>query len=192
MFDKKKRAMSLAELLAVLTIIAVVAGLSLPSLKKYSSKSEFGPLALKAYVNIEQAIDNALLTKSSMKSWDFSDTGEFFTNYIKPNLKYNSTGSITIGANNYSTINTYDGMIVYVSECVEDSGTCTVDVDVNGNKGANSYGKDRFKFIVDKEDQSVKPHPDGVEAVLQKNNWKFSDNLWNCATASSYNGSCSY
>lgn len=56
---KKLAAVTLVELLAVLTIMGVVTALTLPGLKKHSQKSEYAALAQKGFVTLEHAIDMA-------------------------------------------------------------------------------------------------------------------------------------
>ena len=179
-----KKAMSFAELIVVLAIIALVASMALPGLKKYTGRAEMGKLAQKAYSNLEQAIDNAVLTQNSMKRWDFStaNSASFLGKYITPNLKHKASG--------LNTLTTFDGMVMSVDSC--DGTICTLSVDVNGSKLPNTLGKDKLKFIIDKADQRVEPHPKGVVKHLIEHNWTFSETLWNCAVGTAYTDNCTY
>lgn len=54
---KKIAAMTLVEVLVVLTVIGVVTALTIPGLKRHSQKTEYAKLAQKGYIALEQGID---------------------------------------------------------------------------------------------------------------------------------------
>lgn len=159
----KKKAMSFAELITVMVIIGVVSSLTIPGLRKHSQMVEFASLAKKAYANIEDIMDNAIITHGGMKDWDFRSNSTFDSMYVSPFIK-TSGGAST------------DGMTYAVKEC--DGTFCHVQVDINAGKLPNLPGKDQFKFKVDKDEENVVPDSFGGTDLLRKNNWKFTKELW--------------
>lgn len=169
-FWKKNKAMSYVELVLVLTIIGVIASLTLPALKKHSQRTELGELAKKAYSTIEDAMDNAILEKGPMRNWDFSSNQTFFNEYVVPNINNTSidAGNVTLVTN--------DGSRITIAEC--NGSMCHFHVDVNNTKGPNLTGKDNFEFQVNKATENVVPHSFGGADELARNRWKFTDELW--------------
>ncbi len=174
-------AMTFAEILLVVGIIGTIAMLSLPGLKKHSQMTEMGRLAQKAYLTIDEAMENAILTHGSMKKWKLDDNKYFCETYLAPNVKTVEV-SCTSTADNVSYIITANGIKMTIAECLGDF--CHVHVDVNGSKLPNKYGKDFFEFAVVKSTQKVRPHCP-VERWLRANNWVFTKEVWDC------NASCS-
>ena len=87
-FYNKKTALTYAELALVMAIIGIVAALTIPQLKKHSQRSELAAMAQKAYLNLEDVADNAIMTEGPMRNWDFSSNKVFFEKYLEPNLRY--------------------------------------------------------------------------------------------------------
>lgn len=173
MFNKKVRGMTYVELVLVLTIVGVISSLTLPALKKYSQRSELGELGRKAYANIEDSIDNAILHKGPMRNWDFSSNTTFFNEYIEPNVNHTA-----LDAANANLV-TNDTQSMTVQDC--DGAVCFILVDVNNTKAPNLAGKDTFKFKIDKTAEKVIPDSYGGTDELARNGWKFTDTHWNTA-----------
>lgn len=76
--NKKLAAITLVELLLVLTVMGVVTALTLPGLKKHSQKSEYAALAQKGFVTLEHSIDLAVAnTGQEIDEWDRPDVASF-------------------------------------------------------------------------------------------------------------------
>ena len=188
-FDKKN-AMTYIELIMVIAIIGAISAVALPSLKRHSQKTEFAALAKKAYMDLEDAMDNAVLTEGPMRNWDFSSNTTFCNKYLAPNmtlLKNNCDAS--------SSISTRSLMTMTVAEC--DGSRCHVHVDVNGSKRPNLVGKDFFEFQVNRVDnggihkaETVQPASHGGADLLRRKDWKFTDNLWRCQWTSGNTNKC--
>ncbi len=189
----KNAAMTFAEILLVVGIIGTIAMLSLPGLKKHSQMTEMGRLAQKAYLTVEEAVDNAILTHGSMKKWDFSDNAYFCKTYIAPNVKNVEVKCDTPGTddkcNNYVVLQ--NGIKLCVAEC--QGAYCHIHADVNGDKLPNKSGKDFFEYAVYKdgytnkqgelmEGQNVIPHCP-TDKWLRANNFRFTEKVWNCNNA---------
>jgi type II secretory pathway pseudopilin PulG len=185
---KKKKAVTYAELVIVLTLLGVVSALTLPALRKHSQRNELAKLAQKSYVTIEAAVDNAVLEKGPMRNWDLSNNTVFFTTYITPYLE--------IIKKKTDSVITLDGMEFSASGC--DTKRCLIQVDVNTDNLPNKDGKDIFEFQINKEDNGVKQPAESVQPsgyagadILRRNNWKFTDALWDCTwTRGSDNSAC--
>lgn len=196
-FNKKSKAMSFAELVVVFAIIGTISAITIPSLKRYSQRTELGEQAKKVYLNLEDAADNAILTEGPMRNWNMSSNKVFFEKYLEPNIRHTRVTNNGSCGDEACSIITVDGALLSVAKC---NGTsCQVYADVNGSKFPNLAGKDQFRFQFTKSGddsyyrpESIQPLKDSVESELRKHNWKFSDKLWDCTTASSYNGSCQY
>lgn len=69
--SKKNVAMTLVELLLILTILGTITALTLPGLKKHSSKVENAKLAQHTYSILEQALDMAMYDATTpIEDWD--------------------------------------------------------------------------------------------------------------------------
>lgn len=190
MFDKKN-AMTYIELIMVIAIIGTVSAVSLPALKRHSQKTEFAALAKKAYTDLEDAMDNAVLTEGPMRNWDFSSNATFCSKYLAPNMNVmkNNCDATT------PSITTRSMMTMQVAEC--DGSFCHVHVDVNGSKRPNLVGKDLFEFQVSRVDkggiytaESVQPASHGGANLLRQNGWKFTDRLWRCEWTTNNGNNC--
>ena len=174
----KKTAMTYIELIMVMGIIGVIAAVSLPALKKHSQKTEMATLAKKAYLNIEDAMDNAILTEGPMRNWDFTDNKIFCRKYLAPNIN-----TLQNNCEAHNSIVTRDGMLMQIAEC--DGSFCHVHVNVKGPNAPQNVGKNFFEYQVNRIDkgginkaETVQPAPHGGAILLRENNWKFTDELW--------------
>lgn len=180
LFNKVK-AFSFAELAIVMLIIGIVSMLTVPALKKYTQRATFERGAQKAYFTFNEAFDQAVVNHGSPHKW-----GDKAQSYVEESLKVDKNTGLT-----------RDGMELVVS-CT--SGGCDFTADINGpKKEPNLEGKDIFEYKVtfakiekegasDAEKNPVdeetgialtdKVLPQGDAEELMKNNWKFTDELW--------------
>lgn len=190
-----KKAMTLIEVLLVLTIMGTVAALTVPGLRKYSQKTEMENLLKKNYGIINQILDTALVhgTADSIKDWDFTNTSRFMNTYVKPYANVvidcpvsdtrcfsnayknlDGSGSTDISAFAESIIMA-DGSSLQVHGC--DGVHCDFHVDLNGPEGPNIMGYDYFEFTLNKEQERLLPNSEGGDFSTDKimeNEWKIT------------------
>lgn len=171
-----KKAVSYVEVILVLTLIGVIAVLAVPGLRKHSQKTEMGQLAKKAYFNLEEVLDSSVLDNGPIRNWDFSSDTKFFNTYIIPYIEISKKNSTT-------SVISVDGIEYTVAEC--NGSYCHIHVDVNNSGSPNLVGKDFFEFQINRINnggvyhaESVQPASYGGADQLRKNNWKFTDELW--------------
>ncbi len=141
-------AFTLSEVLITLVIIGIIAGLTVPVLIQYHKRVETASRLKKTYSALAQAIKLAE-TESGIPAlqWEYFSTSlawEKISKYLstteKEDVKYdsNSTGTLYIFG---------DGTTIYLSAgfgCLGDAHGYVADV--NGEKGPNAWGRDRFTF----------------------------------------------
>lgn len=155
---KKFMATTLVELLAVLSILGVVAALTIPPLKKHSQKTEFAKLAQHAYTTLDNALEmTALDDDTSPEDWGkapdilknrltrhiiFAQTcfGQAVPNACFSNYTY-SGGSQTSSLSGDSAIMMSGASILAVNNA------SIFIIDVNGPQYPNRLGVDVFSFI---------------------------------------------
>lgn len=165
MLLKKLKAVSYVEVILVLVVIGVVSSMAIPTLKKYTQKQEFAKGAQKAFYTLNEVVDNAITTKGPIRKVSAANV---FNTFLKPSFKANGSGS------NY--VITKDGM--RFEQYYVDSNASHIIVDVNGTaKGPNVFGKDKHYFDINLKTGKVIPQ--GDTATLYKNNWTYTDALWN-------------
>ena len=167
---KKRVAFTLAEVLITLGIIGVVAALTLPMLVQNYKKTETVSRLKKFYSTMSQAIMMSELENGPAGDWEYiSMTGSdgkpisgeanrtgsltFFNKYLAKYLKYTDVIENTMlmddgqeegDTSRYFLVKMADGSYVYIK-----TGTCLdMRVDIDGSKGQNQYGKDRFAFLI--------------------------------------------
>ncbi len=186
--------MTYVELIMVISIVGVVGAMAIPGLKKHSSKTQMAQLAKKAYFNLEEAMDNAVLSEGPMRNWDFSSNKKFCEKYLAPNLNTMqvSCNSDDDGA---SYVLTRDMMRMSVAEC--NGKLCHIHIDVNDLKGPNKVGKDFFEFQINRVSNGEGQNAEGVQPagyggadLLRMNDWQFTDKLWRCEWAVDGAGDC--
>ncbi len=173
----RKNAFTLAELLMSLTVIGVIAALTLPVVFNTSNKNSYVAGCKKAYVFLQDAMELARINKP-YNQWVFNDensdeTWSYVSKYISMQKEcINSTGcwaSSTVSLNNGAAANftakgygspaisfrTKDGMNVAYdihgeSFNVNRKNTSTImfAADVNGDKKPNKLGEDIFIFVL--------------------------------------------
>lgn len=172
--SKKIFAFTLAEVLIVIGIIGVVSALTIPNLNSSTSEKEKIVKVQKIYSNLTEALSRAEAEYGPFKEWFKSDTtsvaqttrfGERMSDFLKlqkncgknlsscvSNTKYNSLNGdeITVfssSSGNYYSVILADGAIVVFSIESSNADQGLIYVDIDGNKGSNTYGKDFFEFI---------------------------------------------
>ncbi len=157
----KKSAFSLSETLLTLTIIGVIAALTIPGLKEYSDEQQYVAAAKKAYTVAQSATMMVETKYGDLRWWPWSNTEEVKNRYMAvlntmpmsgDAYTYKSFGSSggsgTI--NNTNWFQTTDGMIWRVAQA-ESSGASavgTIYIDTNGAASPNVIGVDLMAFLV--------------------------------------------
>ena len=83
MIMKKTNAFTLAEALVVIAILAIIATLTIPTVRKRAFEEQTATQLKKTYFSLEQALDSAMVDNGPIENW----TGDKFTKYILPQLK---------------------------------------------------------------------------------------------------------
>ena len=147
---KKKKGFTLAEVLITITIIGIIAAVSIPILSQKYRKAEIESRLKKSYSTLSQAANNARAVGYDWGLWGETATGKpnwsntddeyyFFNNYLRP---YVSTLKVEGYWNSYVTAYFTDGSRLWVG-----SGGCIdLHVDINGDKGPDEYGVDIHLF----------------------------------------------
>ena len=152
----KKLGFTLAEVLITLTIVGVIAAMTLPSLTANVQKSQVGPALAKAVNTLENA-NRMALQQNEVRDLSAAITSANTSTYIGL-LETQISGSVD--ANNSSVFTSKDG----ISFIIGTAGSVTagnltnkysykyypVTIDTNGvNKKPNIGGEDRFDVLVD-------------------------------------------
>ena len=164
---KKNLAFTLAETLIVMSIIGVVAALTIPNLNQATGEKEKVARVKKLYSNLEDAIGRTEAIYGALSEWDSSNltgavlegrmvdfikhskecaantpSGCFSSNSVNP---FASGGTSVDIASNGGYFVTADGSSVGVVG----SGDLVVYIDIDGpSKGTNKLGEDIFQFYL--------------------------------------------
>lgn len=182
MFDIKK-GFTLAETLITLTIIGVVASMTIPTLMVQHQKEQTVTQFKKAFSDFSNAARMASVEYGDYTSWDYTLTStDFFRKYFYPYVMlssqtiadakkddityYQTSGNVESGllimrnqgeiiemASGYQ-IFTYP--LIYGAAGKENLAYCYA-VDVNGYKKPNKFGRDLFMICIS-QDKGVVPH----------------------------------
>lgn len=164
---KKLAAVTLVELLLVLSIIGFVSALTLPGLKKHSQKSEYAALAKKGFVALDQSIDMAS-SDNEKEIGDFygKESGErpgsvLLQNYLKKYMNYvkDCTGE---GANESECLVSYQPF--KGGETIVPSTRSVIMTDGIVIAGASATDGD-FRFIIDVNADNL-PNREGYDVFL--------------------------
>lgn len=165
MIKNKKNAFSLAELLVALSILAIIAVMTVPSLRDDARQKENAAKVTKAYAVVSQAFD-LMDAKLPMTFWKKDWADEQFKsqlNIVSENCFANTNLRFPNGENdsNYTSANSYqlaDGTCVKVTikDDLDDLASrwgmgsgkfkASVSIDVNGANRPNVWGEDVFLF----------------------------------------------
>ena len=185
--------MTLAEVLVVLVIIGVVSSLTVPSLKKYSQRSENAKLAQKGYNILNGAFDLAIASEEQdVDNWSGTNVASFLMrDYLRKHISKAEDCSDSYGSSN----NCFKGIKAYgsstltkpsvrsiimpdgisISASGNDSGLLKMNsfvVDINGPNEPNMEGVDVFIFNFGKYNANC-------DTIATDGQWKFcpgSDN----------------
>lgn len=175
---KNKKAFTLAELLVTLTIIGIIAALTIPSLQTSMSRSSYAEAAKKAFVTLSDVVEMRKAFGDPYQKWTFTDekTDEIYEK-LKPHLNIvkeckdeagcwtpvvqglNGGTATNFSANGYGSparsFKLADGMNVAFdvhSESFnvtrEKMDSILFAVDVNGDRKPNKLGEDIFIFVL--------------------------------------------
>lgn len=162
-------AVTLVELLVVLTIMGIVAALTVPALKNHSQRTEYAKLAQKGYIQLEQAIDAAVVkTGQEPDDWTRPDVasflmrdylGEHFVgarncigNYSQNNACFKGYRKFKSSSKSSPTVRAMmlaDGIVIAGDG---QGGGARFIIDVNGPSEPNMEGVDVFIFSFGKYD----------------------------------------
>lgn len=193
---KKLKAVTLVELLVVLTILGVVAALTIPGLSKHSQRTEYAKLAQKGYVTLEGAFDLAVAkTDTDIDDWSRPDCASFLmrdyldkqfvgarnciSNYSSSNAcfkGYRDFKSETKKAPSVRAIMLADGIVIAGDG---KGGGARFYIDVNGSNEPNMEGVDVFIFDFGKFNGKCESSSSGQWKLcplnhaknLMENNW---------------------
>ena len=156
----RKSAFSLAETLLTLTIIGVIAAMTIPGLKEYSDEQQYIAAAKKSYTVAQSATMMAETKYGDLRWWPWSNTQEIKKRYKDvlntmeisgDSYTYKSFG----GSGSSGTINntdwfqTTDGMIWKVAQAdTGSSGVGAIYIDTNGTALPNVVGVDLMGYLV--------------------------------------------
>ncbi len=184
------RAFTLAEILITLTIVGVVARLTLPALTQNVLEQQTAATFAKAINTLENVNQKILLDKNSKTlssaCSSFRGYGSCLNNYL--NGTYKSTRISNTLKLSHSTLTTKDGInyifpaAILLPPDVQNpnrpakyyGSTYQIIIDTNGTKGPNKIGKDRFRIYVDYYGQVI-PHGGAQYAEYSNSNTI----LWN-------------
>ena len=195
---KKLKAVTLVELLVVLTILGVVAALTIPGLSKHSQRTEYAKLAQKGYVTLEGAIDLAVAeTEKEPDEWSDNDMGSYMLrDYLAKHMvkardcastwttgacfsSYRSYKSESKSSPSTRSVMLPDGIVIAGAGRIG-TGTARFYIDVNGANEPNMEGVDVFIFdfgkfnakcVLDKTNGQWKLCPLEHAKNLMEDNW---------------------
>ncbi len=180
---KDKKGFTLAEVLITLTIIGVVAALTIPSVVRNYQKQQTIAKLKKAWSAINQAYNNSQAQNGMYQTWDRAvDIGseEYLNRYWKPYLKiqkicvsYQDCGYpnltpwklpdgqrqdpyYSVLPSRRTTLLTPDGIlfVIFASSGINPVESI-ISFDLNNSKGPNVRGKDLFYFV--RTDKGILP-----------------------------------
>ena len=176
----KIKGFTLAEVLIVLTILGVIAALTMPALNANIQKQQAGPALMKAISTLETA--NALVAQER----DFYNFAESCHNYLNDcfepfvkeklgaasfneRIEYENMGNLGMVHDTFSNgYTTKNGFVYYIpSMDLNDSGNMSIFVDINGNKRPNVIGKDLFYLTLIAENEGSNLYADGSDALRE-------------------------
>ena len=159
----KLKGFTLAEVLVTIGLIGVVASLTLPAISTNIQKQQMGPALLRAAATLETA-NSLMMVEQDILSFKAScgtnyisqcfipyiapKIGAHFVPHaqIKPYKFMNSDTSINMHESKYDAYMSKNGFIYYLynEDLANNADNYGMFVDVNGNKGPNTVGKDTF------------------------------------------------
>ena len=164
-FQKIFMAFTLAEVLITLGVIGVVSALTMPTLVKKHQQQVAVTQLKKAYSELNQAIKFSEAEYGDIENWDWGQLEplEFFNKYFSHYIKIKRTILANTGIKYYQIsgaeekqlwilswgghlIMTNSGYGIILEKNNFDKTGMYIYIDINGNKGPNTFGKDVFSF----------------------------------------------
>ncbi len=175
----KIKAFTMAEVLIVLTILGVIAALTMPALNANIQKQQAGPALMRAISTLETA--NALVSQER----DFYSFEESCKNYLNDcfepfvkeklgaaklneNIEYTAFGNQDIVQNYPYGYVTKNGFIYYFEDAEFTPIYIKFNIDINGTKRPNMLGKDLFHIFMLVDDENSKIYAYGSTALQDK------------------------
>ncbi len=148
----------MAEVLITLGIIGIVAAMTLPMLIGKYQKHVTVTRLQKVYTVLNQVVMLSIKDNEAIEYWDFDSltAQEFMDRYFVPYFNNISAGEpvkYVPGGDIYSYSKVYgflDGMTIYgwLWHNPLVNGFLQINVDINGDKKPNLYGRDKFVFYI--------------------------------------------
>lgn len=185
----KKFAFTLAETLVVMGIIGVVAALTLPNLNSSTGDKEKVAKVKKIYQNLTDAFGRAKSVYGPYTEWCISLDSvhcnervmQRITEFMKISKNCGTSANCMPSIIKYLT-GTETGLTDDAYKCITADGTAIgfdddgeIVVDIDGLKGSNFYGKDIFRFYLDKDDDELHPFAPTDEDRLKEMCFKYGD-----------------
>lgn len=191
----RKYGFSLAEVLIALTIIGVIAAITIPiAINNYTTEQTVAKLK-KAYSSVEQALRMSQATNGPLSTWDFTIRGDkFISTYLYPYLHLkegkieelnNTTQYKFINRKPYTnallSMNGYyialsDGAILIVDGWYDASlHRRGIAIDLNGYKKPNILGIDVFQYYISENGLITPCYDQDMTAVNNDCNKSSSD-----------------
>lgn len=182
---KYNRAFSLAEVLITLSIIGVIALLTVPTLKRYTSQQSYVTQLKKDYTIMNNALDYTFADDLTL---DIKKVGgnKFFTDYMTPKFsairicKGSTGGCFASGVKDI--VSTPSNAVILADGSAIGNNGMNYIIDINGPTLPNVIGADIFEFNLqivkgnnidpDEEDPDLNPPPaDGK--ITNPEGWRF-------------------
>jgi prepilin-type N-terminal cleavage/methylation domain-containing protein len=166
-----KKGFTLAEVLITLAIIGVVAALTIPTVVQNYRKTQTVTQLKKTYSALANTTNLAIANEGPVQDWEVVQSEEgsknFFNKYLVPYLKVakncenettgvcqfryrylNETTTRTMGASRPRIILSDGTLVSGTTFNYEDTGWkgAIIQIDINGQKTPNTFGKDIFEF----------------------------------------------
>lgn len=180
---KKNIAFTLAETLITLTIIGVIAAITVPTLQVQHQKEQTIVQLKKAFSDISRAVVMARIDFGDPSSWDYTlNNNEFFNEYLFPFIQLSSQSIKDARDENITYKQTSgqveNGLLIMRDQgkIVELASGCQIftyplaystdatmkrkcyAIDINGYRNPNKFGRDLFMFCIDGIQGKVLPH----------------------------------
>ncbi len=147
-----QKAFTLAEVLVTLGIIGIVAAMTLPAVVGNYQKKVTVERLKKVYSELSQAVLYSVKDNDEIEYWDFDgvDAQEFMERYLLSYLKKISVANLHIGSTKSKSYRFANGTVIqgwlWHNPLVK--GFLQIEVDINGDKKPNVYGRDKFIFHI--------------------------------------------
>ena len=168
---KKRIGFTLSEVLITLGVIGVVAAMTLPTLIKNYQKTVTVTRLKATYSTISQAVKMSEVDNGAITTWKFPNPDSSYSikklytdTYFKPYFKnikeckklsdcvsenyYRMNGELDSETIDKPTLMLNNGVVLAFNFDSE-SNMCIVITDINGKRGPNTAGKDKFWIVLD-------------------------------------------